>query len=36
LKKNEAFKKGNYKQALIENFLNIDKAIVSDAGKKEL
>ena len=36
LKKLENFKKGNYKQALIEVFLLIDKMLVSDAGKKEL
>ena len=36
LKKTDAFKKSNYKQALIDTFLTIDKNVVSDAGKKEL
>ena len=36
LKKNEHFKKGNYKQALIDVFLLIDKQLISDVGKKEL
>ena len=36
LKKNDNFTKANYKQALIDVFLLIDKNIVSDAGKKEL
>ena len=32
----ESFKSGNYKQALIDTFLTIDKALISDNGKKEL
>ena len=36
LKKNENFKKGNYKQSLIDVFLLIDKMLITDAGKKEL
>lgn len=36
LKKLETFKKGNYKQALIEVFLQLDKMILSDKYKKEL
>ena len=36
LKKNESFKKGNYKQALTETFLNLDKMLLLEPGKKEL
>jgi serine/threonine protein phosphatase PrpC len=36
LKKNESFKKGNYKQALTDIFLLIDKLMLTEAGKKEL
>ena len=36
LKKNENFKKGNYRQALIDVFLLIDKMLLSDPAKKEL
>ena len=36
LKKNERFKKGNYRQALIDVFLALDKMLLADAGKKEL
>ena len=36
LKKNESFKKGNYRQALIDVFLLIDKMLLSDPAKKEL
>lgn len=36
LKKNENFKKGNYKQALIDVFILVDKMLLTDAGKKEL
>ena len=36
LKKNEFFKKGNYKQALTDVFLLIDRMLLSEAGKKEL
>lgn len=36
LKKNEHFKKANYKQALIDTFLLMDKMLVSDKYKKEL
>ncbi len=36
LKKNESFKKGNYKQALIDVFLLLDKMMLSESGKKEL
>ncbi len=36
IKKMDNFKKGNYKQSLIDIFLLIDKMLVSDAGKKEL
>ena len=36
LKKNENFKKGNYKQALIDVFLLLDKQMLGESGKKEL
>ena len=36
LKKNENFKKGNYRQALYEVFLAIDRMLLDQAGKKEL
>jgi serine/threonine protein phosphatase PrpC len=36
LKKLETFKKGNYKQALIDTFLILDKMLLSDKHKKEL
>ena len=36
LKKNDNFKKGNYRQALIDVFLLIDKMLLSDPAKKEL
>lgn len=36
LKKNENFKKGNYKQALIDVFLLLDKMLLAEPGKKEL
>jgi len=36
IKKTESFKKGDYKNALIETFLTIDKMLLSEAGKKEL
>lgn len=36
IKKNEYFKKGDYRNALIETFLNIDKMLLTEAGKKEL
>ena len=36
IKKTEAFRKGDYKNALIETFLTIDRMLLSDAGKKEL
>lgn len=36
IKKLESFKRGDYKNALIENFLLIDKMLLSEAGKKEL
>lgn len=36
LKKNENFKKGNYRQALIDVFIALDKMLLTDAGKKEL
>lgn len=36
LKKNDNFKKGNYKQALIDVFILVDKMLLTDAGKKEL
>lgn len=36
IKKNAAFQKGDYKQALIETFLEIDKLLLTEAGKKEL
>lgn len=36
LKKLETFKKGNYKQALIDTFLLLDKMLLSDKHKKEL
>lgn len=36
LKKNESFKKGNYRQALIDVFLLLDKMLLSEPGKKEL
>ncbi|CDW77624.1 UNKNOWN [Stylonychia lemnae] len=36
LKKNENFKKGNYRQALIDVFLQLDKMLLTESGKKEL
>ena len=36
MKKNDNFKKGNYKQALIDVFLLLDKMLLTDMGKKEL
>jgi serine/threonine protein phosphatase PrpC len=36
LRKNEYFKKGNYKQALSDIFLVIDRMLLTEAGKKEL
>jgi hypothetical protein len=36
LKKNELFKKGDYKNSLIETFLKLDSMMVTPAGKKEL
>jgi len=36
LKKNESFKKGNYRQALTDVFLGIDRMLLTDSGKKEL
>jgi serine/threonine protein phosphatase PrpC len=36
LKKNENFRKGNYRQALTDVFLAIDRSLLSDPGKKEL
>jgi serine/threonine protein phosphatase PrpC len=36
LKKNESFKKGNYRQALSDVFLGIDKMLLTENGKKEL
>ncbi len=36
LKKNESFRKGNYRQALIDVFLHLDKMLLTEAGKKEL
>lgn len=36
LKKNEHFKKGNYRQALSDVFLQIDKMLLTEPGKKEL
>ena len=36
LKKNDNFKKGNYRQALIDVFLLIDKMLLSEPAKKEL
>lgn len=36
LKKNENFKKGNYRQALVDVFLGLDRNMLNDAGKKEL
>jgi protein phosphatase 1G len=36
LKKSEAFKKGDYKNALIDTFLLLDKMLLTDAGKREL
>jgi hypothetical protein len=36
LKKNKNFKKGIYKQALIDTFMLIDKMLLTEAGKKEL
>lgn len=36
LKKNENFKKGNYRQALTDVFLGIDKMLLTEPGKKEL
>jgi hypothetical protein len=36
LKKNENFKIANYKQALTDVFLKLDRMLLLDAGKKEL
>ena len=36
LKKNECFKKGNYRQALQEVFLGIDRMLLAESGKKHL
>lgn len=36
LKKNEHFKKGNYRQALADVFLVIDRMLLTEPGKKEL
>lgn len=36
IKKNESFKKGNYKQALSDVFLLLDKMLLTESGKKEL
>ena len=36
LKKLESFKKGDYKNALTETFLLLDKMLLTDAGKREL
>jgi len=36
IKKTESFKKGDYRNALIETFLTIDKMLLTDVGKKEL
>lgn len=36
LKKNENFKKANYRQALTDVFLGIDRMLLTETGKKEL
>lgn len=36
LKKNADFKTGNYKQALTDCFMLLDKMLLTEAGKKEL
>jgi serine/threonine protein phosphatase PrpC len=36
LKKNENFKKQNYRQALTDVFIGLDKMLLTEAGKKEL
>ena len=36
LKKTESFRKGDYKNALIDTFLILDKMLMTDAGKREL
>ena len=36
LKKNENFKRKNYKQALHDNFLHMDALLLSKEGKKDL
>ena len=36
LKRNDSFKKGNYKQALTDVFLGIDKMMLTEPGRKEL
>ena len=36
LKKNENFKKANYRQALQDVFLALDRNMLNEAGKKEL
>ena len=36
LKKNEHFKKANYRQALHEVFLGMDRMLLAEPGKKEL
>ena len=36
LKKNEHFKKANYRQALQDVFLGIDRMLLTEQGKKEL
>jgi len=36
IKKTESFRRGDYRNALIETFLSLDRMILTDAGKKEL
>ena len=36
IKNLDAFKKGDYRKALTDVFIHIDKMLLTDAGKREL
>ena len=36
LRKSESFRKGDYRNALIDTFLSLDRMLLTDSGKKEL
>ena len=36
LKKQESYRKGDFKNALIDTFLALDRMVLTDSGKKEL